>query len=120
MDASRLWYIRVREELAKLNVCKSKFDDAVFFYHKNNNLEGIISTYVDDVFWGGTQAFQENVIGCIKNIFRISKENQRSFVYLGLSLKQNECDVELNQDNYISEMSPVEIQNERSRSPDDG
>ena len=61
-DASRLWYIRVREELAKLNVSKNKFDDAIFYYHKNNNLEGIISTHVDDVFWGGTQAFQENVI----------------------------------------------------------
>ena len=33
-DASRLWYIRVREELAKLNVSKSKFDDAIFYYHK--------------------------------------------------------------------------------------
>ena len=55
----------------------------------------------------------------MKNIFRISKENQHSFAYLGLSLKQNEYDIELNQDNYISEMSPAEIQNERSRSPDD-
>ena len=118
-DASRLWYIRVREELAKLNVSKSKFDDAIFYYHKNNNLEGIISTHVDDVFWGDTQAFQENVIGFLKNIFRISKENQHSFVYLGLTMKQNECDIELNQDNYISEMSLVEIQNEQSRSPDD-
>ena len=118
-DASHLWYIRVREELAKLNVSRSKFDDAIFYYHKNNNLEGIISTHVDDVFWGGTQAFQENVIGCITNIFRINKESQHSFVYLGLSLKQNEYDIELNQDNYISEMSPVEIQNERSRSTDD-
>ena len=34
-------------------------------------------------------------------------------------MKQNECDIELNQDNYISEMSLVEIQNEQSRSPDD-
>ena len=74
---------------------------------------------MDDVFWGGTQAFQENVIGFLKNIFRISKENQHSFVYLGLTMKQNECDIELNQDNYISEMSLVEIQNEQSRSPDD-
>ena len=42
-------------------------------------------------------------------------------MYLGLSLKQNECDIELicNQVNYFSEISPVEIQNERSRSPDD-
>ena len=109
----------MREELAKLNVSKSKFDDAIFYYHKNNNLEGIVSTHVDDVFWGGTQAFQENVIGFLKNIFRISKENQHTFVYLGLTMKQNECDIELNQDNYISEMSLVEIQNEQSRSPDD-
>ena len=34
-------------------------------------------------------------------------------------MKQNECDIELNQDNYISEMSQVEIQNEQSTSPDD-
>ena len=69
MDASHLWYNRVREELAKLNVSKSKFDDAIFYYHKNNSLESIISIHVDHMFWGGTQAFQENVIGCIKNIF---------------------------------------------------
>ena len=34
-------------------------------------------------------------------------------------MKQNECDIELNQDNYISKMSLVEIQNEQSKSPDD-
>ena len=63
-DASCLWYIRVREDLAKVNVKKSKFDEAIFYYHKNNNLEGITLTYVDGVFWGCTQIFQENVLGC--------------------------------------------------------
>ena len=83
-----------------------------FYIIIKNNLEGIISTHVHDLLWGVTQAFQENVTGCIKNIFRISKEHQHSFVYLGLSLKQKECNIELNQDNYTSEMNPVEIQNE--------
>ena len=76
---------------------------------------------MDDVIWGDTQAFQENEIGVLKNIFRISKENQHSFVHLELTIfmKQNECDIELNQDNYISDMNLVETQNEQSRFPDD-
>ena len=49
-DASRHWYLRVAEELSKLGVHKSIYDEAVFYWYFGNVLHGIICTHMDDFF----------------------------------------------------------------------
>ena len=100
IDASRLWYLCVTEELKKLDATKSVHDEAIFYYHHNGKLEGIISTYVDDIFWG-TSNFNKNIIDMIKEVFQISKENQNNSIYLGLHIKQNGHDIDIDQEGYI-------------------
>ena len=34
-DASRMWYLSVKDELDKLNVKSSNYDPAVFYFHVN-------------------------------------------------------------------------------------
>ena len=43
-DASRHWYLRFTEELSKLGVHKSIYDEAVFYWYFGNVLHGIICT----------------------------------------------------------------------------
>ena len=51
-DASRTWYLRVREELEKFGVLVSRYDEAIFFWHTESGLEGLICCHVDDFFMG--------------------------------------------------------------------
>ena len=48
-----LWHLRVVEELSKLEVQKSIYDEAIFFFCYAGKLNGIILTYAEDFFRGG-------------------------------------------------------------------
>ena len=61
-DASRSWYLSVREQLTKLKARASKYDPAIFYWHFNGQLMGIMSTHVDDFYWEGEECFVKNVI----------------------------------------------------------
>ena len=37
-DAPRAWYLCVKEELLKIGDIKSKYDNAIFYWHQNNRL----------------------------------------------------------------------------------
>ena len=61
-DTSRVWYISVKEVRLKTGAEKSKFDDSIFFWHRNGKEQGLICCHVDNFFWGGTNDFQKTVI----------------------------------------------------------
>ena len=52
-DASRSWYISVRDKLLSLGVRVSKLDPSVFIWHYKNKLGGVMCTHVDDFLFGG-------------------------------------------------------------------
>ena len=56
----------MREELLKTGDIKSKYDNTIFYWHQNNQFQGILSSHVDDFFWAGTEWFIENVIEDIR------------------------------------------------------
>ena len=41
---------------------KSTFDNALFFWHPQKKLEGLICFHVDDFFFAGSQQFHSTVI----------------------------------------------------------
>ena len=53
----------------------SKYDPAVFYWHHNGELHGIICTHVDDFLFGGTNEFILNVMNPIKQKFVIKDQN---------------------------------------------
>ena len=59
VDASRAWYLRVREALLSLHVRASCFDQALFMYHSGGVLHGLIVCHVDDFLYSGTLVFQK-------------------------------------------------------------
>ena len=71
-QASRLWYRKVSEELQKLGVKKSKYDEAIFFWHHNNERQGIMSFHIDDFCWGGTPEFWKQVINKITKFSKLA------------------------------------------------
>ena len=114
-DAPRVWYLRVKEELLRIGVKKSKFDDALFFLNLNGQLQGIICCHVDDFCWGGTELFEEKIILTIKKEFIISHEENDNFKYLGLYIKQVDGIISLNQNSYINELESIYVSRERMK-----
>ena len=79
-DASRHWYLRVAEELSKLGVHKSIYDEAVFYWYFGNVLHGILCTHVNDFFWEGSARFKSSVIDRLKEVF-FSNQSRKSLQY---------------------------------------
>ena len=61
-DASRKFWLRVKELFAELGLQRLEGDEAVYYKKdKNEELEGMVSTYVDDFDLAGTRSFVERV-----------------------------------------------------------
>ena len=115
-DGPRAWYLRVKDVLLKLNTVKSKFDDSLFYWWKNNRLEGVICCHVDDFYWGGTKDFEKYVIDVLRKTFKTSHEEYENFKYLGVFIQQkNDC-IYLDQQKYIDDLEEVHINKDRRMS----
>ena len=112
-DASRTWYLRVKQELEKFGVQVSKYDEAIFYWRTSKGFEGLICCHVDDFLWGGSDKFKEEVIEKTKQTFEISKEDQGDLKYIGLDLKQNIDQISVSQKKYIDSLEEIETNSQR-------
>ena len=99
-DASRCWYLILREELLKSGAVVSKYDQAIFIWYFGNKLHGIITTHVDDFCFAGLEIFQIIVIDRLHRLFKIQSEEVAEFQYIGLNIKKNRDNVRLGQNKY--------------------
>ena len=103
-DASRMWYLRVKEVLESLGMKMSIYDEALFYYKQNGNLNGLIAIHVDDFLHVGNSKFEEVIIK-VKELFEISQEHDQFFNYLGLEIAQTSDGITFSQFNYINQLS---------------
>ena len=112
-DAPRVWYLTVSKEILNTGCKKSMYDDAIFFWHFKEILNGVLCCHVDDFFWGGTDLFQRNVVDAIKNTFTVSKEFHQSFKFLGLNINDRKGGISMHQQQYINEIEEIKIDAQR-------
>ena len=86
-DASRKFYLKVKETLQKLKLKTLPGDDAVYYEHKNGKLMGIILSHVDDFTIAGTREFVNRIVSGIKRKFTVSKVEEDNFRFTGLDVK---------------------------------
>lgn len=109
-DASLNWYNRVSNVLLKLGATISKLDRAIFLWHKDSKLIGIMAIHVDDFLWSGNESFKNIVVEGLRKEFNVGKEECGMFKYLGLNLCQNELgNIRFNQNDYINSISKISI-----------
>ena len=99
-DASRSWYLTLREELLKSGVVVSKYDQVIFTWYFGNKLHGIITTHFDDFCFAGLEIFQTSVMDRLCYLFKIKSEEVADFQYIGLNIKKNRDNVKLGQNEY--------------------
>ena len=54
----------------------SKLDPAVFHWHRDGHLHGMIACHVNDFLWAGDDLFTQNVMKNLKCAFDIVKEDR--------------------------------------------
>ena len=75
----------------------------------------MLCCHVDDFCWGGTKLFEDKVINVLRQKFRVSKEENSAFTFLGLNVFQSSDGILLHQQEYIDELLPIEIEKNRGK-----
>ena len=117
-DASRTWYLRVKEEFISCGATVSRYDEAIFFWRYQGNLHGIMCCHVDDFCWGGSELFKTKVIGEIHKKFQISQEESAKFKYIGLEICQLSNEIRVQQSSYIKSIDKINIVKSRIKTDD--
>ena len=91
-DASLKWYEKVRKSMEGLNGKMSVLDNALFMWHKNGVLIGMIAVHVDDFLCAGNDIFLKKVKPCLGDTFSVGKEEAT-----GLHLDQTENSLSIHQ-----------------------
>ena len=114
-DAARQFYISVEECLLSIGCRKSKLDPALFTYHVENELHGMLTCHVDDFAHGGTDDFYKKVVkGAIHARFQVGSSEEGAFKYIGFCLTQNsDGSVILDQSDYVHDMVNMSVSSER-------
>jgi len=117
-DASRYWYLKVKEELCKLGGKPSKYDQGIFYFCSGKQLIGIIILFVDDLLWAGVENFNQT-ISKLKLIFQVGAEHKKCFKYIGINIDQNYSDMSINIDqlSYTNTINKIPLTREEILNP---
>ena len=65
--------------------------------------------HVDNFLWAGTEDFQRMVIDKLKSTFKIGKEAEGAFRYIGLEISHSEDGIMLTQNSYIDSITDISV-----------
>merc|ERR1712002_1265992 len=107
-DASRKFYLKVKETLQKMGLKTLPGDDAVYYEHKNGELQGLILSHVDDFTIAGRTEFVDRIVTGIKNKFTVSKVEEDNFRFTGLDVKTNNDQIEISMEDYADSITEID------------
>ena len=113
-DASRQWYLKVKESLIGHGCTQSLLDPGLFFYSVNGKLEGLIGLHVDDFLHCGSRKFDTDVIMPVMQLFKVGKNEKNNFLYTGFSIKQDKNGISLDQYEYVKNLDVPILETSRA------
>jgi len=112
---SRKFWLKVKSVFGKCGLRRLEGDEALYFKNnENGDLEGIVSTHVNDFNLAGTENFLPMVTEEIRKELDISKIEESSFRFTGIDVKKFEDRIELSMNNYAMSLEDVEIREDKS------
>ena len=109
VDAGRLWYLRLKDQLISLGMTISKYDQALFYWKNLGVLSGVLICHVDDILYGGSQQFHNQVVLKLKSTFVIGAEEDTNLKYLGLIITQDNKGIHVSTEEYGLSLKEVPI-----------
>ena len=108
-DASRNWYLTVKDTLIDLGLTMSKYDQAVFSWYHDQSLQGVICAHVDGFLWSGSSYFEQMIISELKERFVVKSEDRGSFKYLGLQITQSSGVISIDQEEFSKSLEYISL-----------
>ena len=106
-DASRKWFQSTFATLTSLGMKQSMGDNCLFYFRRNNKLEGLLIIHVDDYLSAGTEYFKRNITSKLRKRYKFGKVLTTDFEYTGLHIRQDPdtFSIEVNQDEFIKNIA---------------
>ena len=118
IDGSRLFYLQLKEKLEELGFKPVSGDSALFTFHKDGKLRGLVCLHVDDLLLLGRDSFMDLVQQKLFKLFKFSKVEKDKFKYLGCEIEKHENgDISVHQTEYINQIEEVVCPSRRNNSP---
>ena len=109
-DASRKWYLAVKEQMLNFGMKSLSGDEAFFHYQKDGKLLGLCILHVDDFLIGGTSSFLQNIQKKLQGRFKFGKIEIEKFKFTGLNIQQKDDAIFIDQDDYIKSLEPITVE----------
>jgi hypothetical protein len=106
-DAAREWYLKVHETIAEMGGTRSTYDNAVFFWLKDDRLCGMCTTHVDDFILSGTPELLYDIEKEIHNRFKVSSQCEGLFTYIGIQVEQTDGGISISQKSYVDSLEQM-------------
>ena len=100
-DASRKWFLAVKESLKSMQMKSLSGDDAFFYMIENKKLTGLILLHVDDFMVAGNPTFLKLVEKKLEKRFTFGKVECRNFKFTGLYIRDTKEGIMVDQNEYI-------------------
>ena len=88
---------------------QSKRDYCLFFYIKEDKLQGLFIFHVNDFLSSGTEMFEKDVMSPLKEKYAFGKSISRDFIYTGIHFLQNDDnEIYIDQDEFVDKLETFE------------
>lgn len=101
-EASYLWYETIKDFMEERGCKRPMTDPAFFYYIKDGRLQGIATTWVDDIFSCGSEIFQRDIMDPLTEKFKFGTFHKGDFKVLGMNIIHRGADIYLSQTDYIN------------------
>ena len=106
-DASRKFWLTVKEELKNLGLRTVPGDEAFYFENRENKLIGFVLSHVDDFTVAGTDEFIEKIVSGISRKFTVSKIERGKFRFTGLDVDVDKGKIGVSMEDYAESVEPL-------------
>jgi hypothetical protein len=115
-DASRKFWLKVKTVFMDIVLKRFEGDEAVYFkYDNNGNLDGMVSTHVDDFNLAGSKNFVTMVTRKIQAALDVSKIEDGSFRFTGIDVEQmDDGSIVISMKDYAKSLEEIKIREDRS------
>ena len=107
-DASRKFWLKVKETLTGLGLRTLPGDEALYFENDKGELKGAVLSHVDDFTVTGKDEFVKRVVKRVAEAFTVSKIEEDEFRFTGLDVKAEKNRIEVSMEEYADSVEPVQ------------
>ena len=114
-DSSRKFLLKVKNLFTDIGLKRLEGDEAVYYMlNKESNLDGIISTCVDDFDIVGTENFVDLITKRVSKKLDVSKVEDEKFRFTGIDIKKVDDGIEISMEDYAESLEEIEIREDKS------